>query len=111
MIGSQTRIPDQTPLRPQQIQSAIDLFHPSLCHILLLLAQTFITFGGPAGPWSLRWRRQVGRTPWSAADALVGRLEMRSSAKEPVQGDPRHLAASSTLVGRPGHSVPVAARL
>jgi hypothetical protein len=47
MIGSQTRIPDQTPLRPQPIQSAIDLFHSSLCHMLLLLAQTFITFGGP----------------------------------------------------------------
>jgi len=36
--------------------------------------------------------RMVGRTPWSAADALVGLLRMRESdfvGEERVQGDPR----------------------
>jgi len=49
-----TRDPDQTPLRPQLLQSGNDLFHSSLWDILPSLAPIFITFGGPQAHGALR---------------------------------------------------------
>jgi hypothetical protein len=84
----------------------------SAFHVLLdlkIFAACDDLWGGPPGPrptppsarfW-LRLGCSVGRSPWTAADALVGLL----GAEERVQGDPRgpggppHLALRTDCYG------------